>query len=268
MAPPDPILSLTINFRNDKDPSKVNLGVGAYRDDAGKPYVFPIVRKVDQELAANTALDKEYAPIDGVADFIKGSRMALLGWDSPAVNDERIVTSQSLSGTGALAILAEFLRKFRNSPIYLSKPTWSNHHQIFAMAGLEVREYAYYDSKTRGLDIQGMLKDLANAQPGSVVLLHTCGHNPTGVDPTPEQWHQIAEVMKANNLFPFFDTAYQGFSSGDFDKDGYSLRYFIKEGFQMVVAQSLAKNMGLYGERIGAIHIVCSDKDTAQRVMS
>ena len=133
---------------------------------------------------------------------------------------------------------------------------------------MEVREYTYYDASTKGLNIKGMLNDLANAQPGSIVLLHTSAHNPTGVDPTPEEWHEIAKVMKENNLFPYFDTAYQGFASGDLEKDGYGMRYFVKEGFQMVIAQSFAKTMGLYGERTGALHIVCTDKPTQEKVMS
>jgi len=136
-----------------------------------------------------------------------------------------------LSGTGSLRVLGEFLRKFRNAPIYLSKPTWANHNQIFANSGLEVRDYAYYNPKTRGLDLEGMLRDLSNAQPGSIILLHTCAHNPTGVDPTPEEWKQIAEVMKQNDLFPYFDTAYQGFASGSLEKDGFALRYFLDQGF-------------------------------------
>ena len=268
MAPPDPILSMTTNYKNDKDARKVNLGVGAYRDNEGKPYVFPIVKKVEHEVVSDLALDKEYAPIEGVADLITGSRGALFGWDNPVNNSGRLVTCQSLSGTGALKILADFLRKFRNAPIYISKPTWANHTQIFQAAGLEVREYTYYDPKTKGLNLDGMLKDLANCQPGSIVLLHTCAHNPTGVDPTPEEWHKIAQVMKENDLFPYFDTAYQGFASGDLEKDGYGLQYFVKEGFEMVVAQSFAKTMGLYGERCGALHVVCKSKDVAEKVMS
>jgi aspartate/tyrosine/aromatic aminotransferase len=268
MAPADPILSLTTNFKNDKDPRKVNLGVGAYRDNNGKPYVFPIVKKVENEVVADTLLDKEYAPIDGLPEFNHGSRGVLFGWDHPDVTSGRVASAQSLSGTGALKILADYLYKFRIAPIYVSKPTWANHQQIFKAAGLEVRDYTYYDPKTKGLDINGLLKDLENAQPGSIILLHTCAHNPTGVDPTPEQWHQIAKVMKENDLFPFFDTAYQGFASGDLEKDGYGLRYFIKEGFNMVIAQSFAKTMGLYGERTGALHVVCSDKATQEKVLS
>lgn len=267
-APADPILSLTIGFKNDKDAKKVNLGVGAYRDNNGKPYVFPIVKKVEHEIVSDVILDKEYAPIEGVAEFCVGARQVAFGWEHPDVNSGRIVTAQTLSGTGALKIVADFLRKFRNAPIYQSKPTWANHTQIFQAAGLEVREYTYYDPKTKGLNLDGMLKDLANAQPGSIVLLHACAHNPTGVDPTPEQWHKIAQVMKENDLFPYFDVAYQGFASGDLEKDGYGMRYFLKEGFQMVVAQSFAKTMGLYGERTGAMHVVCTDKATADKVMS
>jgi aspartate/tyrosine/aromatic aminotransferase len=268
MAPADPILSLTTGFKNDKDPKKVNLGVGAYRDNNGKPFVFPIVKKVEKEIVEDPTLDKEYAPIDGVADFITGSKMVTFGWDHPDVNSGRVATCQALSGTGSLKILADFLAKFRKAPIYMSKPTWANHTQIFQSAGLEVRDYAYYDAKTKGMDVDAMCKDLANAQPGSIILLHACAHNPTGVDPTPEQWHKIAQVMKENDLFPFFDVAYQGFASGCLDKDGYGVRYFVKEGFQMVIAQSFAKTMGLYGERTGALHIVCSDKPTAEKVLS
>lgn len=152
-APPDPILSLSVNFKNDKDPKKVNLGVGAYRDDKGKPFVFPIVKKVELEIVNDATLDKEYAPIEGVADFITGAKMVAFGWDHPDVTSGRVATMQSLSGTGALRVLAEFLKKHRNAPIYLSKPTWSNHPAIFAAAGLEVREYTYYDPKTKGLNL-------------------------------------------------------------------------------------------------------------------
>jgi aspartate aminotransferase len=144
------------------------------------------VKKVEHEIVNDLSLDKEYAPIEGVAEFIKGARQVTFGWDSPNVTDNRIITCQTLSGTGALKILADFLRKFRNAPIYISRPSWANHNQIFTNAGLEVREYAYYDPKTKGLNLEGMLTDLSNAQPGSIILLHTCAHNPTGVDPTPE----------------------------------------------------------------------------------
>jgi len=267
-APADPILSLTTGFKADKFAQKVNLGVGAYRDNDGKPFVFPIVRKVEAEIVANHSLDKEYAPIDGLQDFNEGARGVLFGWDHPDVKSGRVASVQTLSGTGALRVIAEFLVKFRPSALYVSNPTWGNHNSVFKAAGLETRAYRYFDKTTKGLDINGMLADLSAAPSGSMVLLHTCAHNPTGVDPTKEQWHQIAEVCKKNQLYPFFDTAYQGFTSGSLDTDGYGLRYFLDQGFEMIIAQSFAKIMGLYGERTGALHIVAPNKETAGRVLS
>ena len=183
-APPDAILGLTVGFKADKDPRKCNLGVGAYRDNEGKPYVFPIVRKVEAELAKDHSIDKEYLPIDGLADFCRGARMAVFGWDSPHVDSDRIGTVQTLSGTGALRVVADTLAKFKPAPIYVSSPTWPNHMPVFTAAGLQVREYRYFDKKTKGLDLAGCLADLEAATPGSIVLLHMCAHNPTGVDPS------------------------------------------------------------------------------------
>lgn len=219
-------------------------------------------------IVSNTKLDKEYSPIDGDADFNKGARGVLFGWNHSDVSSGRVVSAQTLSGTGALRVLADFLIKHRAAPIYLSNPTWGNHPVVFKSAGFDVRQYRYFDKKTKGLDFNGMIEDLKNATPGSIVLLHTCAHNPTGVDPTLDQWRVIADVCKANHLYPFFDTAYQGFVSGDLDRDGQGLRYFLDQGFEMCIAQSFAKIMGLYGERTGALHFVCGDKNTAAKVLS
>ena len=267
-APADPILSLTTGFKADKNPKKVNLGVGGYRDNNGKPYVFPVVRKAEAAIVADHSLDKEYLPIDGLAEFNKGAQGVLFGFNSPLVGDARVASIQTLSGTGALRVVGDFLKKFKPSAMYVSNPTWGNHDKVFAASGVQVRQYRYFDKKTKGLDIRGMIEDLDNATAGSVVLLHTCAHNPTGVDPTEAQWQQIADVCKRRQLYPFFDTAYQGFTSGSLDKDAYGLRLFLSQGFEMVIAQSFAKIMGLYGERTGALHFVCADKATAQRVMS
>jgi len=268
MAPVDPILGLTIGFKNDKNPKKVNLGVGAYRDNDGKPYVFPVVREAEARVVGDKTLDKEYLPIDGNAAFRKGAQGVIFGFDSPMVGDARVASVQTLSGTGALRVIAEFLAKFRPGPLYVSNPTWGNHNTVFAAAGVPVRQYRYFDKNTKGLDIRGMIEDLDNCQTGSAVLLHTCAHNPTGVDPTEAEWQQIADVCKRKQLYPFFDTAYQGFTSGSLDKDAYGLRLFIAQGFEMVIAQSFAKTMGLYGERTGALHFVCADKSSADRVLS
>lgn len=268
MAPPDPIISLSGAYKADPFPQKVNLGIGAYRTGEGKPYVFPVVRKAEMRIANDHTLDKEYSPITGDEAFLKGARGVLFGWDHADVTSGRVSSAQTLSGTGALRVIADFLAKFRPSAIYVSVPTWGNHNTVFATAGLQVRPYRYFDKKTRGLDFDGMIADLKNATHGSVVLLHTCAHNPTGVDPTLDQWKQIAAVVKERNLYPFFDTAYQGFVSGSLDKDGEGLRYFLNQGFEMVIAQSFAKVMGLYGERTGALHYVCANKEIANKVTS
>lgn len=207
-APADPILSLSTGFKADKDANKVNLGVGAYRTEEGKPLVFPVVRAAEAKICADHSLDKEYLPIDGNQDFNRGARGVLFGWDHADVNSGRVASSQTLSGTGALRVVGEFLAKHKSSPIYVSDPTWGNHNTVFAKCGLDVRKYRYFNKKTKGLDFEGMIADLKAAAPGSTILLHTCAHNPTGVDPTLDQWKQIAAVVKERALYPFFDTAY------------------------------------------------------------
>ena len=184
------------------------------------------------------------------------------------MKEKRVASVQALSGTGALRIGFDFLRKFSPSNVYVSKPTWGNHHGIVNVAGLEWREYPYWDQKKRGIDFEGMIGCFETAPAGSILLLHSCAHNPTGCDPTEEQWKKIADVCKRRNLLPFFDSAYQGFASGDFEKDAYSIRYFISQGINMVITQSFAKNFGLYGERVGALHVVCDSPDQAKRVLS
>ncbi len=269
LGPVDPILGTTIAWRNDKDPKKMNLGVGAYRTEEEKPYVFEVVKQVEKELFDELMTgkqNKEYLPIDGHAGFNEWSKKLIFGDKSG--NLDKIITVQSLSGTGALRVGGEFLRKFIPSVIHCPKPTWATHHQIFANAGLKVAEYPYYNPKGKNFDSAGMMQYLNTLPAGSIVLLHAAAHNPTGVDPTQDQWRQIAEIMKAKKLIPFFDTAYQGFASGCLIKDAFPIRYFNEQGFQMLVAQSYAKNMGLYGERVGALHVVCHSTKTAERVLS
>ena len=195
-APADPILGLSAGYKNDTFKQKVNLGIGAYRSNDGKPYVFPVVRAAEAKIVANKSLDKEYSPIDGDQVFNKGARQVLFGWDHKDVSSGRVTSCQTLSGTGALRVIADFLRLHRPAPIYVSTPTWGNHNSVFQKAGLDTRSYRYFDKKTKGLDFDGMIADLKNATPGSCVLLHTCAHNPTGVDPTLDQWKQIAEVCR------------------------------------------------------------------------
>jgi aspartate aminotransferase len=211
---------------------------------------------------------QEYLPIDGLAPYITGAQRLLFGANCQAVKDGRIASVQTISGTGSLRVGFEFLGQFLPKTVLISNPTWLNHKSIVEKANLKWVEYPYYCPKTHGVNIKGLLETLEKAPAGSIVLLHACAHNPTGVDPTQAEWKQIAEVMKKNSLFPYFDSAYQGFASGDLDKDAWAIRYFLEQGFQMLVSQSFAKNMGLYGERIGALHIVCTNKDVRDKVLS
>lgn len=242
--------------------------MGAYRTNEGKPYVFNVVKKAEREIVNNPTMNKEYAPIDGVPSLLPAARNLMFGEDSVAVKEKRIVSSQTISGTGSLRVLSDFLHRYRPGTIYVPNPTWGNHHQVFKASGFAVKEYKYYNPATKGLDFAGMIASLENCERGSIVLLHVCAHNPTGVDPTALQWTMIAARMKARDLFPFFDSAYQGFASGSLEQDAFSIRYFTEHGFQLVAAQSFAKNMGLYGERTGCSHIVCKSTETAVKVQS
>ncbi|KAK4983537.1 aspartate transaminase aat1 [Elasticomyces elasticus] len=266
---PPAILGITEAFKADSNPKKINLGVGAYRDDAGKPYVLPSVKTAEQQVL-DASLNKEYAGITGVPDFTKAAALLAYGPDSTPLKEERIAITQSISGTGALRIGGAFLERFfpNDKTIYIPTPSWANHKAVFSDSGLKVEQYRYYNKETIGLDFDGMVEDIKKMPKGSMVLLHACAHNPTGVDPTEEQWRAISDAMKEGEHFPFFDMAYQGFASGDTDKDAFALRHFIKEGHLVCLAQSFAKNMGLYGERVGAFSVVCASPEEKKRVDS
>lgn len=215
------------------------------------------------------AENKEYLPIQGLAEFNAATVRLLLGEGSAAAAEGRVATVQSLSGTGSLRVGAAFINRYLpDATVYLSNPTWGNHKNIFADAGVPTKMYRYFNKETTGLDFEGMCEDLRAAPKGSVVVLHGCAHNPTGIDPTPEQWEQIAALCEECGLFPFFDVAYQGFASGSLDKDSFAPRLFADKGLEFLCAQSYSKNLGLYGERVGALNAVLSDADAAGRVLS
>jgi len=270
-GPEDPILGITVAFNKDTHPKKINLGVGAYRDDNGKPYVLPSVREAEKRIFEAQA-DHEYTAIGGVPEFTKLAQELKLGADSPAIKEKRAVTIQALSGTGALRVGADFLKRWVNAPnggnVYLSNPTWANHIPIFKDAGFNVPTYRYYNAATCGLDFAGMKEDMKNAPAGSLFLLHACAHNPTGVDPTQAEWNELSALCKEKKHFVFFDLAYQGFASGDPERDAYAVRRFIADGHNVMVAQSFAKNFGLYGERIGTLSVVCEDEKQKSAVES
>uniref|UniRef100_A0A4W5QQ97 Aspartate aminotransferase n=1 Tax=Hucho hucho TaxID=62062 RepID=A0A4W5QQ97_9TELE len=269
MGPPDPILGVSEAYKRDTNSKKINLGVGAYRDDQGKPYVLSCVRKAEAQIAAKK-LDKEYLAIGGLGDFTKACAKLALGDDNEVIKSGRNITVQTISGTGSLRIGANFLSRFHTEArdVYLPKPSWGNHTPIFKDAGMQLKAYTYYDPKTCGFDFQGALNDISKIPEKSVIMLHACAHNPTGVDPRPEQWKEIADLVKKRNLLVFFDMAYQGFASGDIDRDAWAVRYFIEQGHNIVLSQSFAKNMGLYGERVGGFTVVCKDAEEANRVES
>eukprot|EP00252_Welwitschia_mirabilis_P018652 TRINITY_DN414_c0_g1_i2.p1 TRINITY_DN414_c0_g1~~TRINITY_DN414_c0_g1_i2.p1 ORF type:complete len:435 (-),score=61.04 TRINITY_DN414_c0_g1_i2:525-1829(-) len=268
-APEDPILGVTVAYNKDTSPVKLNLGVGAYRTEEGKPLVLDVVRQAEQILIQDRSKFKEYLPIAGLAEFNKLSARLILGDNSPAIRENRVATAQGLSGTGSLRVGTEFLaRHYGQRVIYIPVPTWGNHPKVFTLGGLNVQTYRYYDPRTKGLDYQGMLEDLEAAPNGAILLLHACAHNPTGVDPTKDQWEGIRQLVRRKGILPFFDSAYQGFASGNLDEDAYSVRLFVADGGECLIAQSYAKNMGLYGERVGALSIVCNSSDAASKVES
>lgn len=269
MGPPDAILGVTEAFKRDNNPQKINLGVGAYRDDNGKPFVLPSIIKADERIKSK-GMDKEYSPISGDANFCDRSIKLALGDDNQVIANKLNTTVQGISGTGSLCIGAYFLNKFfpGSKDIYLPTPTWGNHIPLFKMAGLNVKSYRYYDPKTCGLDFQGVIEDISKIPEKSIILLHACAHNPTGVDPKIQQWAELSNLIKKKNIFPFFDMAYQGFASGDVSKDAAAVRMFVKDGHEIALAQSYAKNMGLYGERVGAFSLISSNADDASKVMS
>ncbi|CAD5229583.1 unnamed protein product [Bursaphelenchus okinawaensis] len=257
-------------YLQEQDPLKVNLTIGAYRTEENKPWVLPVVQQAERDLALDEKLNHEYLPVLGLPEFTDAAVKLVLGDDSPAVKDGRAFGVQCLSGTGSLRAGAEFLKRLLNlDAVLVSQPTWGNHKLIFHNAGFtSVKAYRYWDAGNKKIDIDGFLADLQAAPEKAVVVLHGCAHNPTGMDPSQDEWKKICEVVKQKNLFTFFDIAYQGFASGDPDKDAWAIRYFVEQGLEMVVAQSFAKNFGLYNERVGNLAIVVNDKSTIEGIKS
>ena len=266
MAPGDPILGLTEAYLADPRPHKVNLGVGIYVDEQGRIPLLRAVREVEQALAAE-AKPRGYLPIDGLPAYDALTQQLLFGPDSPLLAAGRVVTAQTIGGSGALRVGADLLKKvLPKARIAISSPSWENHRVVFANAGFEIADYRYYDATTHGLDFAGMLEDLGRLEPGTVVLLHACCHNPTGVDLDAGQWQQVVDLVKARDLLPFVDIAYQGFDEG-IDADATAIRLLAASGVAaFVVANSYSKSFSLYGERVGALSMVGADRDEAARL--
>ncbi|NIJ93266.1 aromatic-amino-acid transaminase [Xanthomonas campestris] len=267
-VPGDPILGLTEAYNADSRPNKVNLGVGIYYDENGRIPLLRAVHKIEQQLALD-AKPRGYLPIDGLAAYDKATQELLFGAESALLASGRVATSQTVGGSGALRVGADLLKKLLpTATIAISNPSWENHRAVFGAAGFEVVDYTYFDAASHGLNFDGMLADLAKLEPGTVVLLHACCHNPTGADLTKEQWKQVAGLLKERKLFPFVDIAYQGFDKG-IETDAYAVRLLAAEGIDSyVVASSYSKSFSLYGERVGALSVVSASAAEAKAVQS
>ena len=267
MAPRDPILGVSEAFNADPNPNKVNLGVGVYYDENGKVPLLECVRRAEQALTERAA-PHVYLPIDGIAAYDRAVQNLVFGADSDVLRSGRAVTVQAVGGTGALRVGADFLRRFAPAAqVWISDPSWENHRALFENAGFTVNVYPYYDAATRGLDFAAMIGALDRVPAGAIVVLHACCHNPTGVDPNPEQWGRIIEVVRARGHVPYLDVAYQGFGES-IDADGAPVRRFAATPGPLFVASSFSKSFSLYGERVGALSIVAADRDEATRVLS
>ena len=267
LAPRDPILGITEQFAADPTPNKVNLGVGVYYDEQGRLPLLACVAEAERRMV-EAPKARGYLPIDGIASYDRAVQELVFGAASPPVAEGRVATVQAVGGTGGLKIGADFLKRLSpDAQVLISDPSWENHRALFTNAGFAVASYAYYDAQLRGVKVDAMLADLGAAAPGSIVVLHACCHNPTGYDISPAQWDAVIAVVKARGLVPFLDMAYQGFGDG-IAEDGAVVQQFLASGMDFFVATSFSKSFSLYGERVGALSVVCSSGDDAARVLS
>ncbi len=267
LAPRDPILGLTEAFVADTNPNKVNLGVGVYNDDTGKLPLLRCVRAAERQLMEKSQ-SKGYLPIDGLSAYDRAVQGLVFGAASPAATAGRIATIQALGGTGGLKVGADFLKRlYPESQVYISDPSWENHRALFEGAGFKVNAYPYYDAKTHGVRFDAMVQALQALPRRTIVVLHACCHNPTGVDLAPDQWSKLVEVVRDAGLVAFLDMAYQGFGDG-LDADKLAIQEFLDSGLAFFVSTSFSKSFSLYGERVGGLSVVTASKDEADRVLS
>jgi len=264
LLPEDPILGLGVLVKQDKRPFKIDLSIGVYRDEKLQCLPFEVVHEAEAILVRENP-SKLYLPIEGDSVYLKETSQVDFGVELAQELDPLLVKAQTLGGTSALFILASFFADQVSRRVWISKPTWPNHHGIFKRVGFEIHEYTYYDYETKAFDLKGMLECLDLAKPKDIVLLHSCCHNPSGVDPTPEQWKQILKKVEQKGLIPLFDSAYQGFGES-LEKDRMALQLFLKAKIPLGIAVSHSKNFGLYGERVGALFILCDKQENVKKV--
>jgi len=267
MAPKDPILGVTEVYVADKNPGKINLGVGVYYDEAGKVPLLECVKRAEA-LRVQSGAPKSYLPIDGLQSYDQAVQALVFGPDAPVLKEKRVLTVQALGGTGGLRVGADFLKQLNpEAQVWISEPSWENHRALFEAAGFKVQAYPYYDAATRGLKFEALLAALKALPAGAIPVLHACCHNPTGVDLSQEQWQQVLAVVQARGLVPFLDLAYQGFGDG-VDADAYAARLFAGAMAPVFLSSSFSKSLSLYGERIGAFSLVAASADEAARALS
>eukprot|EP01147_Barroeca_monosierra_P001120 gene1120-7930_t len=268
------VFDLQAQFQKDANPQKCNLAIGVATNEDGSLFAFDAVRTVEADVSEETQeglLTHAYPPMGGLPDLARGAAELVLGDKHTFIKDQKVQGVQALSGTGALRLVGEFLAHHGSpsSTVYLSNPTWGNHYAIFKNSGFStIKEYRYYDNNTRSLDFDGLMEDLEMADEGDVIVLHACAHNPTGTDPTLEQWTLIADLCKRKALVPVFDCAYLGFATGDLDQDAQAMRHFANAGLEFFVCMSFSKNFGIYGQRCGATLFISEDSETVSRVNS
>jgi len=267
LAPRDPILGLTEAFQADTRSTKVNLGVGVYTDESGKLPLLGAVREAERQRVEQMPA-RGYLPIDGLATYDRAVQSLLFGADSDLITQGRVCTAQAIGGTGALRIGADLLKRFvPDAEVWISDPSWENHRALFEAAGFKVNTYPYHDEQTDGVAFDAMKACLSALPARSIVVLHACCHNPTGADLSPAQWHEVVALCKDADLVPFLDMAYQGFADG-IAEDGLAVRLFAESGLDFLVSSSFSKSFSLYGERVGALSVVCADKDESTRLVS
>lgn len=272
-AAPVPVFQLMKDFQEDVDPRKVNLIVGAYRTEEGTPWILPVVKKAENKLVEKIDRDEinlEYTSLRGLASFSSAATSLLLGESNKLIQDGKVFGYQCVSGTGAVRVGVEYLRRFQDHRVfYISDPTWLNHDFICQAGSIDIiRKYRYWNAETKRLDFTGMIQDLESAPRNSVIILHVCGHNPTGIDPSRDEWEAIADTIHSRNHFPFFDCAYQGLASGCPDTDAWPVRMFAARGLEFFCAQSFSKNFGLYNERVGNLTVVLRDAGLVEMVQA
>ncbi len=262
-APADPILGLNDAYKKDSNPNKINLGVGVYKDEQGNTPILKAVKQAEERLLTQETT-KSYLSIEGAPAYRSAVQTLLFGKDHPIITKQLAQTAHTPGGTGALRVAAEFIKKhLPEATIWVSNPTWANHQSVFQSVGLEVGSYAYYNADNKSLDFEALLASLSQVPEGDVVLFHGCCHNPTGIDPTPEQWYQLAKLCSKQGFLPLFDFAYQGFGQG-LQEDAQGLRTFLEHVPEMLIASSFSKNFGLYNERVGALTILCETAEQAE----